>query len=292
MSALDYPIVPSFRDWTFPHPIPDIWPKASLLSNPVATRCVITNCSYSVESAHLVPEEEAVWYDQNGMWTYGESDLSDINSMTNRVFLRPDMRRCFDKRWFAIVPKASVTEGGGQSFQYVTHILSEYAAELWPEYHNILVQHVDQKSHPYLLARFAWAILLNVKPFVTQAVSRYVIRLQTDSSGKVQRKAELVTGLALQGSYGGGGTKAATPKRRKPATATPAEDDSLSTDSSSDDSDADWGDRGNRKRRPMSSEETAPDVEALRQSLLEGLEVQKTAPQERVMLSPPNEMQT
>jgi hypothetical protein len=85
----------------------------------------------------------------------------------NRVPLRPDMHGSFDKRWFAIVPKATVTEGGGQTFQYVTHILSDCAAELWPEYHNTLVQYIDQRSRPYLLARFAWAILLNVKPFVT-----------------------------------------------------------------------------------------------------------------------------
>jgi hypothetical protein len=72
------------------------------------------------------------------------------------------------------------------------------------------VQYIDQRSHPYLLlAHFAWAVLLNVKPFVAQGISHYVIQLQTDSSGNVQRKPEFVGGPVLQDSYGGGGTKAA-----------------------------------------------------------------------------------
>jgi hypothetical protein len=60
---------------------------------------------------------------------------------------------------------------------------------------------------------------------------------------------------------------------------TPAEDDFILTDSSSEDSDI-GKTEAEREQKPISGDETAPDLSDLRESLLDGLAKQKTAPQE------------
>src|SRR5205814_2940390 len=54
--------------------------------------------------------------------------------------LRSDSHHCLDKRWFAIVPKPYPSHDPslpGPTTQYVTHLLTREAAELWPEQHYI-----------------------------------------------------------------------------------------------------------------------------------------------------------
>src|SRR5467141_1003976 len=104
--SLDYPVVPSFQDWLFPHDhIPDFWPQASPLPS-LSVRCAVTNWSILTEGAHLVPREESRWYSQNDMARYG-IDLRDIDNGANIIRLRPDLHRYFDRRWWAIVPKVA-----------------------------------------------------------------------------------------------------------------------------------------------------------------------------------------
>jgi hypothetical protein len=200
------------------------------------------------------------------------------------------MHRFFDKRWLVIVPKVPGdevgTEVGAEAragtypfSQYVTHILSGDAAELWPTFHNTLVQYLDDRSRPYLFARFAWAVILHVKPFITLGTGRYVVRIHTDNNGKVEQKTEFVGGPLLRSGYGGGGSKAATPMKRRAGAGILADDNDSFTDSSSEDSDSsmDWGMRsGNRKSQQMSSEETAPDPTDLEEALLKGMVEQRT----------------
>ncbi len=132
-----YPVVPSFQDWEFPHGrIPDSWPRV-----PASTqlpRCGISNFSFAIEQAHLVPQEEALWYYRNDMGRYGRELLRNIDDPANILPLKVDLHRCFDKRWFAIIPKSMETPAPYSS-QYVTHILLKEAAELWPTYHNTCV---------------------------------------------------------------------------------------------------------------------------------------------------------
>ncbi|EEH11301.1 conserved hypothetical protein [Histoplasma capsulatum G186AR] len=274
-----YPIVPSFQDWEFPHGrIPDTWGPTSVFPETTGPRCGITNFSICTEEAHLVPKEEVLWYSRNGMYRYGR-DLGDIDNPANLLPLRPDIHKCFDKRWFVIVPK--IAGGGGahetdtstRSAYYVSHILSDNAAEYWPTYHNTIVQYLGNDSRPYLFARFAWAILLFVKPFVTTGDPRNVIHLEVSTSvEKTQTvwKAEYLSGAQLKANYSGGGSKSATSKKRKSEFSTLGEEDDDLAESS-DDSDIgkesdiwdnvmdEWEARGQRRRQQTSSE-TAPAI--------------------------------
>ncbi|PGG97114.1 hypothetical protein AJ79_09342, partial [Helicocarpus griseus UAMH5409] len=275
-------------------------PPTSVFSGPARSRCGITNFSICTEEAHLVPKEEVLWYSRNGMSRYGR-DLGDIDDSVNLFPLRPDIHKCFDKRWFVIVPKVA---GGGiapemmtgtRSPRYVSHILSTSAAEYWPTYHNTIVQYLENDSRPYLFARFAWAILLFVKPFITAGDPRHVVRLQV-STGiedvEMVRKAELLSGAQLKASYSDGGSKSAIPKKRRSESGALGEDDDLVE--CSEDSDIgmendiwvnvmdEWEARGQRRRQQISSE-TEPEI----------VSEDATAPAKVVPLnSGPLEMQT
>ncbi|KAL7627754.1 hypothetical protein AAE478_001949 [Parahypoxylon ruwenzoriense] len=241
-----YPIVPSFQDWEFPHGrIPDFWPGTPG-SITTASHCGITNVSFAIKGAYLVPREERPWYNRNAMSQYGWG-LGDIDNAANILPLRRDLHKCFDDRWFAIVPK--IFEAGTSvgvttsSPQYVTHILSNEAAELWPTYHHTIVQSLHNSSRPYLFARFAWAILLRVKPYITAGIPRDVTRVYINNDErKTEYKAERLSGPQLERLYCGGGSKAAisknaTPSKRKRSARGKDNADEISTESSSEDID-------------------------------------------------------
>ncbi|KAH0530679.1 hypothetical protein TsFJ059_005279 [Trichoderma semiorbis] len=200
-----YPVVPSFRSWIFPHRlVSNIWPFRLARGNS-SSHCCITGSSYAVNGAHLVPRDEMQWYGENCMSVYG----GDINDPANILPVRKDLHKCFDDRWFAIVPK--MTSDGTQ---FVTHILSKDAAELWPTYHNITIQHPSNRN--YLFARFAWAIFQQVKLFIIQGGKREIIRLQLDTdTGAINYKQESMSGPQLQNLFGGGGSRSATPMKRR-----------------------------------------------------------------------------
>lgn len=158
----------------------------------------MTNVSYAVDRVHLIPQEEAAWYNYNGMGIYG----FDIDCDNNLLCLGKSLRKCFDDGWFAIVPK--LTQNG---IQCVTHILSHNGTELWPTYQNSIVQGLSVVSMPHLFARFAWAVFHRVKPFVIQGIPLRVIRVHVDwDEGIIEYKQELMTGTQLQRLYGDGRT--------------------------------------------------------------------------------------
>ncbi|KAF4634867.1 hypothetical protein G7Y89_g3244 [Cudoniella acicularis] len=292
-----YPIVPSFQDWQFPHDrIPDLWPPAAASST---ATCGITNTNFAIDMAHLVPQKERTWYNDNKMTRYG-AGLPDIDNRVNILPLRKDIHHCFDNRWFVIVPKITKVETGSAtpSIQYITHIISRDATEIWPIYHNTLIESLHSSSRAYLFARFAWAILFRVKSFVIDGRPRHVIQIHKDEEGEIEYKAEYCTSMMLSSKYGGGGSQAATPKKRKSGLGSVADDEENPIGSSSEDSDIsieemddlwdvmdDWKGRG-RQRRQDPSDETVPDdkvhlasdVEAdLREALRKGTLEQQTA---------------
>ncbi|KAL6852225.1 hypothetical protein J3F83DRAFT_563379 [Trichoderma novae-zelandiae] len=206
-----YPIVPSFRDWSFPHHgLPDIWTTnpVSQLPGSRPNTCAITGDSYAIDRAHIIPREEDSWYNNVGMPYYG----GDINNPTNFLPLRKDLRKCFDDRWFVIIPKRP---GNTSQHKYMTHILPASAADIWPTYQNIIVQGLCQNSNAYLFARFAWAIFQQVKLFMTTGFDRNVIRFEWDQCNtSTSYKEETLEGSQLKALYGGGGSKSATPMKR------------------------------------------------------------------------------
>jgi hypothetical protein len=190
-------------------------------------RCAVTNYSYSVEDAHLIPRAEALWYERNGMDRYGGQGLGDINNSANILPLRSDIHRCFDDRWFVIVPKLATPP----SHQYVTHLISNDAAEISPT-HNTLVQYLSVRSTPYLFAHFAWAVLLRLKAFINSGISRNVVR-NSGSRDKIERNIEILDGMQLKSYYSGVGSKACTP-RNKRSRNSPANDEDILLESSDD----------------------------------------------------------
>jgi hypothetical protein len=292
-----YPIVPSFQDWRFPHDrfnIPDFWPPAAAATatSPLSIPCGISNTNYAVDEAHLLPQRESTWFQDNHMSRYGAGSLPDMNNRANILPLRKDIYHCFDNRWFVIIPKMTNIVPGSTtpSIQYITNIISQDAAELWPAYHNTLVGSLHTKSPAYLFARFAWAILFRVTLFVISGYPRQVVRIHRDAKGKIEYKAEKCSGTMLSSMYGGGGSLAATPQKGMSIQGSTAGEEEIPVESSGDDSDMDTDDnlwdtiddwRGEgRKRRHESLDETVPDtklhlplhIEAeLREALCKGI---------------------
>ncbi|KAL2144174.1 hypothetical protein VTI28DRAFT_9465 [Corynascus sepedonium] len=228
-------------------------------------------------------------------------DPPDIDNRANILPLRKDIHYLFDARWFVIIPRIGTTDSSLQpSPQYVTHIISQNAAELWPTYHTTLVGSLHAKSRAYLFARFAWAILFRVKLFVIAGLRRHVIRISRDEAGRIEYKAKYCTGAELQDAYGGGRSKVATPlnpRKRKSGQGSTA-NDKASFAKSSGDSDSDmvdtdspwdvmsnWEGRGGNRRQESSKETApdtkvylAPDIEAdLREALRKGMAQQQEA---------------
>jgi HNH endonuclease len=206
------------------------------------------------------------------MGRYGGELLRNINNSANILPLKVDLHRCFDKRWFAIIPK-SIEIPAPYSFQYVTHILLQEAAELWPTYHNIPVQYLHKKAHYYLFARFAWAILLQVKPFIIAGFSRHVIRIQISGEDKINREEKFLNGSQLKAYYGGGGSKRATPLNKRSGTGSMEDDDGDLIESPSEDGDLDiendwedtvdeWRQKVEEERRQISREIAVEDNQA------------------------------
>ncbi|PQK17510.1 hypothetical protein BB8028_0008g00210 [Beauveria bassiana] len=217
--AYRYPVVPSFRDWRFPHgQLPDTWPspKASPSTDTVR-RCALTNHGFGLTNAHIVPREEAEWFMRNGMSRYGV-DTRDINDSRNMIRLRADIHRCFDTRMFSIIPKPEFasddpdTLSPGRSIAYVLHVFGSNIEEFSDMYHNTCVQYLNNTSRQYLFARLAWTILILLKPFVLAGTNRFVIRNNGQAAG--MWVTEDLSGSKLSSLYGGGGSRSASPKKR------------------------------------------------------------------------------
>ncbi|KAK0717219.1 hypothetical protein B0T26DRAFT_709119 [Lasiosphaeria miniovina] len=217
------------------------------------------------------------------MQQYG---TGDINNQGNLLPLRKDIHYSFNARWFVIVPRiVTIDSSLHPSLQYVTHIISESAAEVWATYHTTLVESLHDQSRAYLFARFAWAILFRAKLFVIAGQRRHVIRVSRDADGKIEHKTMSCTGIELRNAYGGGGSKTATPlhlRKKRSVQGSPKESEDSFTelygDSDTDMDDMDWREWG-RHRRQESLEETAPDI------------MEETAPYTKVHLEPALEVE-
>ncbi|KAL7898190.1 hypothetical protein HDV63DRAFT_410448 [Trichoderma sp. SZMC 28014] len=126
----------------------------------------------------------------------------DINTSSNIIPLKKDLHKCFDDRWFAVVPKRT-----SSGTRHVTHIFSTEATEIWPSFHNIKLRCLSQElGREFLFARFAWAVIQQVKPFIIAGDPHKVIRITTNNSNKTEYLATDIGGLELRNLYGGGST--------------------------------------------------------------------------------------
>ncbi|KAI1153835.1 hypothetical protein F4825DRAFT_237023 [Nemania diffusa] len=119
-----YPIVPSFWDWSFPHgKLPAEWlqqhnPPTQLQSTDneeeqdeeEVDRCYLANLRIGVEKAHLVPTAHNIWMNQNEMDRYCDEPTSfPVDSKRNIISLMTNLHTVFDSGAFVIVPKPWVS---------------------------------------------------------------------------------------------------------------------------------------------------------------------------------------
>jgi hypothetical protein len=172
-----YAIVPSFRDWIFPHDqLQRLWPQDPLERDNL--HCGITN-AYGV-GAYLVPVQEESWYEINGM-AFGQERRPDavlIHDGTNTIYLKSDMHRPFHDGSFAIVPKLSPTG----SMEYVMTVLSNVPEGTWSTFDGKQARPFATGSKPFLFARFAWAIFVHAKIWSGWGDGRTLLRLGISGS--------------------------------------------------------------------------------------------------------------
>lgn len=93
---------------------------------------------------------------------FGPLFPTGIENLRNWLQLRMDICSVFHQAWFAIVPKR-VDPTSTDGPRWVVHTLSPAAGEFWTQYHNRIVDELEDGSRPYLFCRFAWAIFQRVE---------------------------------------------------------------------------------------------------------------------------------
>lgn len=192
--AKAYPVVPSFRDWQFPHDkLPPEWkcshhappsqlPMPSTPAPPASSVCCITGYRMSRNKSHLIPSNQHNWFASNGMHQYASSLPGRINDNANITIMRADIHLLYDQHRFAIIPKPSSPSAssppGTQNYAFAAHILKddEDSGELCELYHKIAVQpsSIDKLSREFLFARFAWSLFSHLQPFLESPTSRHL----------------------------------------------------------------------------------------------------------------------
>ncbi|MCJ1396625.1 hypothetical protein MMC18_009516 [Xylographa bjoerkii] len=224
-----YPIFPSFQHWTFPHGhIPLRWvgsrdsdvelapeefncPAVSAVSAAVIARdkgCTISKHRDYIERAHLCPRNELDWFQKNGMGQYNRrintSGPVITDDTANAMAMRADIHRAFDDCKFAIVRKKGC---------WVTHFL-ETTYELGALYHNRPVEVMGGVAPEFILARYAWAILPLVKPFMEQGPSR-LVKVREQCNDELQEVVKDLDSAGFSRIIDTPRGRSASPKKRK-----------------------------------------------------------------------------
>ncbi|KAF4627294.1 hypothetical protein G7Y89_g10862 [Cudoniella acicularis] len=188
-----YAIVPTFKEWSFPHENPHpCWqtnqnhiPSAqtrfaapSSLSAAVFSRdqsCRMSGFEEGTQAAHLCPRSEEVWFQRNGMSRYNLNPLlvatGPIEDTANALLLRQDLHTHFDAHKFIFAPKQ---RNGEEEIPIVTHLLIA-SRELGILHHNVRLKPILDVDIAFLFARFAWSIFTLLAGFLKAGVERTLI---------------------------------------------------------------------------------------------------------------------
>lgn len=219
------PIVPNFRAWRFPHgSLPALWLQASQNAELLAQQtnfsletiaiehCRITNRQLEVDNAHIIPVSEKLWFTSNGMEEYG--DLSGRSgeviavTLSNRIRLRCDAHRLWDKLNFSIVPREGDAPNDGAA--WVTQAMSD-GEELHEHWHGQRLQSLAGRPPQYLLARFAWDIFPKLHAFLQAGQKRRLIVCGADGIIETRKYGEKD---CRQFTVGQGRGRSASPTKR------------------------------------------------------------------------------
>ncbi|KAI0377890.1 hypothetical protein F5Y04DRAFT_262940 [Hypomontagnella monticulosa] len=174
-----YPITPTFSHWVFPEKIPYPWrlikispiPAYKQLLIPSTTDestvirdecCRITQSFCGLEQAHIVPKAEDTWFMNNKMQRFSSnpSYVPPIDEMSNKILLRADVHRVFDRRELVMIPK--LEDGEYKLVTYILHTKRQFVFEQHGLFHNRRCHDLFGISREFLFARFAWSIFNNM----------------------------------------------------------------------------------------------------------------------------------
>lgn len=222
-----YPIVPSFREWRFPHDnIPSHWQQLPLdtrslpstfapsnLTAALAVRdrsCRMTECLEEAQVAHILPRAEIDWWNGNGMSRYNYGPAQTLNEPTNAILLRPDLHIAFDKCRFVFVPKPS---NDGSGMRLVFHLL-DMSQEYELFYHNRELQKIGVGVQ-MLFARFAWTLFPLLAGFLACKENRR-LTIHSSTNGEDLPGGYFPAAFCERFSLPSTRQRSRSPKKRKP----------------------------------------------------------------------------
>ncbi|KAK0861867.1 hypothetical protein LTR87_016806, partial [Friedmanniomyces endolithicus] len=188
---LEYPVVPNFRSWRFPHrSLPRCWQDtaegADTDEGSLQTcRITLTSHPRAIQNSHIIPASEKRWLAENDMHIYGNlsgrggQDVADMSD--NIVKLRTDLHQLWDALEFSIVPKRNTADDRAL---WTVHSMSE-DRELLELYHNVPLHTFDRPSE-FLFARFAMDIFPKMLGFLQTHYARFLAVPQAD--GEVETR--------------------------------------------------------------------------------------------------------
>ncbi|ESZ98361.1 hypothetical protein SBOR_1239 [Sclerotinia borealis F-4128] len=189
---IPYAIVPTFKEWSFPHdnlhpcwktnqdhiPLFGRITAPSLFSAAVVARdrsCRMSGFSEGTQAAYLCPRSEKEWFKLNRMKRYNINPLLStaqlMEDTANALLLRQDLHYQFDTHTFVFVPKKV---RGKEETPFVTHLLVP-SQELGILHHNMRLKPILDVDIAFLFARFAWSIFSLLSDFIDIGVKRTLI---------------------------------------------------------------------------------------------------------------------
>lgn len=206
-----YAIVPTFREWTFPHEnLHPCWQThhdhvalaqsrlaaPSSLSAAVLSRdqsCRMSGFAEGTQAAHLCPRSEEAWFQRNSMSRYNLNPLLVATGPTedtaNALLLRQDLHTHFDAHKFLFVPKK---RADGEEMPIVTHLLIP-SRELGIIHHNMRLKPIPDVDMAFLFSRFAWSIFNLIAGFLKVGVERRLIGTTISSPSGLPQTLDAVT---------------------------------------------------------------------------------------------------
>ncbi|KAL5410109.1 hypothetical protein PMIN03_005570 [Paraphaeosphaeria minitans] len=224
-----YPIVPTFREWCFPHDrVPAHWAQLSSNTTSLTStfapsnltaalqacsgggRCHITGHKEEIQVAHIVPQAELDWWLENDMSRYNNGRGNTLDDTVNAMLLQADLHIAFDKSRFVFVPKPS-SEGGEQ--RLVFHLLDP--SPEYEHYHHNHELHESAVSPEVLFARFAWTLFPLLGAFLSCKKNRR-LTLRTATDNQVLARGYFPASVCGQFSQLSFWKRSQSPKKRKP----------------------------------------------------------------------------
>ncbi|KAI0859247.1 hypothetical protein F4860DRAFT_526449 [Xylaria cubensis] len=241
---IPYPVVPDFTDWEFPHgKVPKEWEQPYEFKLQSPERCVITASERKeiVEQAHIISDERKRWFEENSMieslGRNGSEFDNSIDSPLNRIRLRCDLHKLFNRGLFVIVPKPrsvlqssctqlpvaattqqspaadrteqlSTAEDPGLVFG--VHFLNGLGIREYVEsYHNISIrdEDLDCFSLEFLFAHFAWALFPRLNDFFDDTTKRNVKIITIEKTSVQSKKTVFISAAGLTTKGGNTGNK-------------------------------------------------------------------------------------